>query len=111
MAIMTDGVTNTFWGLPRRLPRFVELPPVSPFEGLGVGALFGTLLVLMAYVVQLVWFDQLQQWRPFTSADYLRCFAWLFCVPLGLGLLLFAALFFTHPKPELTDEIPLRGWR
>jgi predicted transglutaminase-like cysteine proteinase len=108
---MADQVTNNFWGLPRRLPRFADLPAVSPFEGLGVGAILGTLLVTAAYIAQDIWFEQLQQWRPFTSADYLRVFAWLFGVPLMFGIALYAALRFTAPKPELSDEIPLRRLR
>lgn len=108
---MSDGLTNDFWGLQRRLPRFAALPPVSIWEGLGIGALLGTLLVALAYAAQLVWFEQLQQWRPFTRNDYFIYCGWLFGVPLVLGLALFVLLRSTHPDPNLTDEIRFRSLR
>lgn len=108
---MSKGLSNSFWGLERRFPRFASLPPVSPLEGMAIGSLVGCFLVSMAFAIQLVWFDQIQQFRPFVQSDYLYLFSALYGIPVIFGLLLYAVLRSTQPDPDVTDEVRFHGLR
>lgn len=106
---MDKGLTNRWWGLERRFPRFATLPPATPFEGIAIGASQGLLLVAIGYMVQAIWFDQIQSRFTFSSDEYLIFFGCLFGVPLLFGLGLFLALRITRPKPDLSDEVRFRA--
>lgn len=103
--------TTSFWGLRRRIPRFVDVPHVTVFEGLGIGALIGSLLIGLGYVAQVFYFEQWQQAHPFTPADYLRVAAWIFGGALAVGLLLWALMRFSSREDRTDSDAPFRVLR
>jgi predicted transglutaminase-like cysteine proteinase len=108
---MAENLTNTFWGLERRFPRFAEMPKATPLEGFALGSIYGLLFICIAYAVQLAAQDQIQQALPFGRDEYLIALAVLFGAPSFAGMLLACLLWFTHPKPSLSEEVSFRGVR
>jgi len=107
---MNEDTTN-FWGLRRRIPRFVDVPHVSIFEGLGVGALLGSLLMGIGYVTQVFYFERWQQTHPFAPVDYFRVAACIFGGALAAGLLLWVLLRFSAREDHADSDAPFRALR
>jgi len=84
---MKDYASIPWWGFRRRPPRFWQPPKVLPWEAIGLAAPLACLLVGVAWLAQLFWYDELVTRNGVTVVQYLRIGAWLYGTPLLLAFI------------------------
>lgn len=83
---MNNSSSIAWWGFKRRPPRFWQPPKVRIWESLGFAAPLSCLLVGLAWLAQMVWFDELVTRNGITQPQFLQIAAWLYGTPLLVAL-------------------------
>lgn len=83
---MNDHSSISWWGFRRRPPRFWQPPKVKPWEAVGLATPLSCLLVGMAWLAQLIWFEELVIRYGITQSQFLQIAGWLYGSPLILAL-------------------------
>jgi hypothetical protein len=83
---MNDHSSISWWGFRRRPPRFWQPPKVKPWEAVGLATPFSCLLVGVAWLGQLIWFEELVTRNGLSQSQFLQIAAWLYGSPLLLAL-------------------------
>jgi hypothetical protein len=83
---MNDHSSISWWGFRRRPPRFWQPPKVKPWEAVGLATPLSCLLVGMAWLAQLIWFEELVIRYGITQTQFLQIAGWLYGSPLILAL-------------------------